>query len=190
MKLSIGIVIVVLVVFFLLTRTGKKKRFVAVASACGDMTGIAEICKKYSIELLIYDKCGSCENAPECATCKVRENVGREQETFLHYVIDNYDDLPDKILFVALPLSKYERGKRIVDLIKNNTMGCFQDLSGYEDFTIDEWQGVNQFPARIRPFKAWYETFIGPWDSSAITFCTNGIMLTTRQGILKKPKSY
>ena len=30
------------------------------------------------------------------------ENIGRESETYLHYIIDNYDNLPDVVVFTQV----------------------------------------------------------------------------------------
>jgi hypothetical protein len=71
-------------------RPTKFSEYVAVAAACSDTTDIREICKRYSIELIIYDKCNFCKDVPIGTKCQPRRNVGREQETYLSFVIDNY----------------------------------------------------------------------------------------------------
>lgn len=187
-----GTVIVVLLLLLLLVPwlMRKRRRTVAVVSACTDMSGIVELCNKHSIELLIFDKCGNCESAPKGVKCVTRKNVGREQETYLSYVVDNYNNLPDDILFVALPLEKYSRGERIEDMIKNNKVGCEYPIGDEKDFVIDEWGGLVVEPASVRPFKAWFEKFVGPWDDNHRGVCWNGIMKTTKERILQKPVSF
>ena len=168
----------------------KSRKMVAVASVCGDTTDIKELCNKHSIELLIYDKCGNCENAPKGVKCVTRKNVGREQETYLAYVVNNYDTLPDDILFVALPLSKHSRKERIEYILENNIVGCEHSIGTEKDFTIDEWSGVVLGQASVRPFKSWFEKFVEPWDDNHKGVCWNGIMKTTKERILQKPVSF
>ena len=43
-----------------------------------------------------FDKCGGCPDV-QSVQCTPLDNFGREQHTFLKYVIDNYDALPDEI---------------------------------------------------------------------------------------------
>jgi len=47
---------------------------------------------------LVYDKSGTYES--DIYNVKYLENVGRESETYLHYIIENYDTLNDYILFI------------------------------------------------------------------------------------------
>ena len=35
-------------------------------------------------------------------------NVGRESETYLHYIITNYDDLPDVVVFTQARISDHK----------------------------------------------------------------------------------
>jgi hypothetical protein len=163
---------------------------VAVAAACVDVSDIREICKNYSIELIVYEKCNFCKDVPRGIRCKPRRNVGREQETFLAFVIDNYEALPNDILFVALPLSKHNRKDRIIAMIENNVIGCESVLEGQENFQLDEYEGKQMDLASIRPFKMWYETFVSEWDSQEKAICWNGIMKTTRERILRKPREF
>jgi hypothetical protein len=140
----------------------------------------------------VYDKCNFCKDVPIGIKCKPRRNVGREQETFLAFAFDNYDALPNDILFVALPLSKHERKKRIVEMIENNIIGCERggDLGVMEDFTLEEYEGNKMDLASVRPFKRWYENFISSWDPKSRVSCWNGIMKSTRERILRHPKEF
>ena len=163
---------------------------VAVAAACNEVVDIQEICDKHSIQLIVYDKCNFCKDVPIGIRCKPRRNVGREQETFLAFVVDNYDSLPGDILFVALPLSKHDRKKRIINMIENNVIGCENVLEGQEEFTLGEYEGAKMDLASVRPFKRWYENFVSEWDSQSKAICWNGIMKSTRERILRHPKEF
>jgi len=186
------IIALIVIVLFLILKLlqNRKQRIVAVASACSDVSDIKELCHDHDVDLIVYDKCGNCKSAPDGVKCIPRKNVGREQETFLGFVIDNYENLPDEILFIAMPLHKHSRKERIIQMIKNDIVGCHTLLESQSDFTIDEHEGKPQHPAPIRPFKAWFETFVGPWNSSLKSVCWNGIMKTNKERILQKPKSF
>lgn len=163
---------------------------VAVAAACSNVTDIREICDKYSIELIVYEKCNFCKDVPRGIRCKPRRNVGREQETYLAFVVDNYESLPNDILFVALPLSKHDRKNRIVSMIENKVIGCENVLDGQEEFTLEEYEGTKMDLASVRPFKKWYENFVSRWEPQNKAICWNGIMRTTRERITRKPKEF
>ena len=163
---------------------------VAVAAACSNTTDIREICKRYSFELIIYDKCNFCKDVPIGTKCRPRRNVGREQETYLAFVVDNYEALPNKILFVALPLSKHERKDRVIAMIEGNKIGCESAIDGQENFQLDEYEETKMDPAPVRPFKEWYENYVTRWDPQEKASCYNGIMITTRERILRRSKEF
>jgi hypothetical protein len=163
---------------------------VAVVAACKDMSDIREICKKYSIELIVYEKCNFCKDVPIGVKCKPRRNVGREQETFLSFVVDNYDTLPNDILFVACPLSKHNRKNRIIRMIEGDEIGCNGSIENQADFQIEVYENNKMELASVRPFKKWYEHFLTEWKSDSNSACYNGVMKTTRERILSKPKEF
>jgi len=49
--------------------------------------------------IIIYNKSNEQINIPDVSIIQ-RENFGREAETFLYYIITNYDSLPDYVIFV------------------------------------------------------------------------------------------
>ena len=183
-------ILLCIILLFLIKLKIQKRRIVAVASACSDISDIKELCYEHDVDLIVYDKCGQCKNAPDGVKCIPRKNVGREQETFLGFVVDNYKNLPDDLLFIALPLHKHSRKDRIIHMIKNDIVGCSDSIEDQAIFTIDEHEGQTQHPSPVRPFKAWFETFVAPWNSSLKSACWNGIMKTTKERILQKPKSF
>ncbi len=188
--------IIIFLFIFLLLLVVKSKyesrlsKSVAVISACGPIDGILELCDEFSLQPIVYEKCSSCSEVPKDVVCEIRKNVGREQETFLHFVITHYDDLPDEIVFIAAPISKHNREERIRKILKDDFIGCEGTLEGQDDFLLDTYMDSPIEPANIRPFKNWYQTFIKKWDSNEKTACWNGIMKTTKERILQKPKNF
>jgi hypothetical protein len=133
-------------------------------------------------------------------------NIGKCDHTYLHYIIEHYDDLPEMIVFA--PASCYSNpikktlfnqvlyhaiinkttvfvGKQIPDLLKGN----------YE-FTLDKWESTNSENrtidinldiSPIRPYGKWYETYFNE-SCPFITFFA--IMSVHKNDILKKPRSW
>ena len=166
----------------------RQTKTVIVMSVCGhtdDVSNVKELCDKNGFELIVYDKCNDCNNMDNCT---ILPNVGREQETWLRYVIDNYPNFPDKILFLPAPINKYVRLVRGLYMLDNDHMG---DIIGpHENFTIDSWNGTPLVPSETRPFKSWYEKHIGTWDPTTPAVYYNGVMATTRDRILSKSKEF
>ena len=166
------VVIVVTIVMFT-----RKSKSVVVMSICGNAQDVKDVQNFWKGELVVYDKCTSCAGIPKC---KVLPNVGREQHTWLTYVIDNYESLPKDIYFLPGPIHKHRRFERF----KN---GPQPDIIGpHESFVLDSWGGAQLTPAVVRPFRKWFETYIGPWDPRRRGPGWYGIAKTTRKDVRKK----
>lgn len=51
--------------------------------------------------VILYDKCDiQTREIPEFTNYVKMENIGREGHTYLHYIIENYDNLPQRIFFL------------------------------------------------------------------------------------------
>ena len=65
---------------------------------------------KSDCRLKVYSKGGGGCNATvsnlDNVECHELPNRGREQHTFLQYTVDHYDSLPERIVFLPLPISK------------------------------------------------------------------------------------
>ena len=174
-------------------------RRVAVTCVYGaedDVAALRRVCDAEKMELVVYDKLNGCRLMPSGTACVPSPNVGREQHAFVQYVLDTYDDLPDEVFFIPTPLAKHDRLERFMSLLAGEARGewtsdgHFRTL-GYEaHFTIYDHEGRVLVPARVEPFKAWYDAFVGPWvpwDPDARGPAYNGVMRTTRDRILRHP---
>lgn len=182
----------ILLIFLLLILFMKRSNYsksVAVISSCGNIDDVLELCEEFSLEPVIYEKCSDCK-VPTGVACTRRMNVGREQETFLYYIVTHYDDLPNEIVFIAAPLSKHERLQRLRKILKDGTIGCEGDIDDQSDFYLDSHMGSEVEPASIRPFKNWHNEFIKPWSQREKSACWNGLMKTTKERILSKSKTF
>lgn len=169
---------------------------VVVVADCKNKKEIVEIrdaCTEREYDLMVYDKCNFCKHVPRDVYGRPLRNEGREQQTFIHFVVTYYTSLPESIIMVPGNLSKHDRKRRMYDLLdaSHTTTGCEGDtLASKSDFTLDAYEGVTIFPASVRPFGKWFEAFVGPWNEAAPGPCWNGIMRTTRERIHSHPLEF
>lgn len=64
---------------------------------------------------IIYNKCNKLNIYNEI----LLENLGRESETYLHYIITNYYNLPDVVVFTQAIISDHKGSDDVNYLIKN-----------------------------------------------------------------------
>jgi hypothetical protein len=62
---------------------------------------------------IIYNK----GNKLDIENENILENVGRESETYLHYIIENYDNLPDVVVFTQARISDHKGSDDVSYLI-------------------------------------------------------------------------
>lgn len=153
-----------------------------------DLKKISDVSK--SREMVVYDKKNFCKSAPECY-CRPRKNVGREQETFLHFVTTHNERLPNDIIFLPTPLDKHERFERYKNILSTgqNIYTANVYLDGEADFELPIYEDREMVRANETPFKKWYETNIGEWVPDT-PMVWNGIYKTKRDRILEKPRDF
>jgi hypothetical protein len=184
--IGVLIIFVISLVFIFSSSSESTAIVMAVCGNSGDVEKVRHICTMKNYHLIVYDKCSNCQ---EIENCLIMPNVGREQGTWLSYVIENYTNLPDRILFLPSPIDKYDRLKRGLFMLDTNpNMG--DAIGPHENFTLDVWNDSTLIHAETRPFKSWYERNIGQWDPSRQDVYWNGVMSTTRERILKKPREF
>lgn len=166
--------------------------FVVVSSDCkhvNDVGTLINICDTKGAQLMIYDKCNFCKHVPSNVLRRPLQNVGREGETFVTFVLNHYDDLPKDIIMVPTNLSKHNRKHRLLRLFESSNTGCGGLLDLESNFTINVYENTPIFPSEIRPLSRWYESRIGSWDKhNKEGPCWNGMMRTTRERIHRTSK--
>ena len=124
-------------------------------------------------------------------------NLGRESNTYMTYIVENYNFLPNYILFIPGKFEKHE--DRILTInklkdLKSVTFFCGKRYNDAKSFTINKHDGVNLIPANPRGLFEWaktYNTLKSDENKDILTgLCHSGSYLTTRDNILKRSKTF
>lgn len=119
-------------------------------------------------------------------------NVGREGHTYLKYIVDNYYDLPEEILFSQYdPLDHLYRRPLIVSKVNNGQIllnSNLLDFVGVNPTDYDlyvrgrriDWYGISKIAFKEFSEKNLYETI-------AIGSTLNGVFRVTKKAILRRP---
>jgi len=174
-----------------------------------DISWVKNIPENLYSSIVIYNKGEKAEFDLPKSTVKTLPNFGRESHTYLHHVIDNYDNLADITFF--LPGSAWTRDdkkarvERIVDYLKANRTSV---IIGHKDdkmidetynFSIDTWTVTNAenrrknpdsllIPSVDRPLRSWFEKRFHGDSLNCVSF--TGIMAVSRDDIQKRPKEF
>jgi hypothetical protein len=116
---------------------------------------------------VIYNK-GDNKTIPEDLQQYVKHlpNVGREAHTYLHYIIENYDNLPDVVLFSQGCFSDHMHMQGFLDLASTTKDSFSQNLmetkewsqfASVYDFRIMNWKGSITPTTRNENYGQWYE---------------------------------
>jgi hypothetical protein len=174
--------------------TKDKVFLIADCNNASEIVELQKICQEKDIQMIVYDKCNFGKNVPPEIYCRPLKNVGREQGTYTYFMMQYYNYLPNDIYLIPGNIHKHHRIDRINDMLKDdNYLGPCNTLSGdltKPDFILDNYDGVRLEPASVRPFKAWYEKFVGIWDENKMSPCWTGIMHTKRDRIKKHTQNY
>ena len=138
-------------------------------------------------------------------------NVGMEAHTYLWHIVNRYDTLAPRTVFVmGSAVSREDRRWMLKELFSKLdthdkseiSINCspVDDLKKViYDFTLDEIEKSTKEntdvvnikkldPSPERPFGKWYETNFGDFVSDKICYCPN--FAVTRDDIRRKPKEY
>lgn len=158
---------------------------------------------QYFRTVFIYNKGSDIQNSDFLSNSKIKiiklDNVGREGHTYLHHIIENYNNLADVTIF--LPGSsdmenKIERARDTVNktLNTNNSvfiLGAPDVLSHQYNFSLTDYQSSNEenktkngeyklYPCPERPFGKWFEHNFGTIKVYSVW---NGIFSVSKKNI-------
>jgi hypothetical protein len=136
------------------------------------------------------------------------ENVGRESETYLQYIITNYDNLPEIVVFTQARISDHKGDDDVNYLLKIKNEALYNSLSQnyitYCETTTNnccwdkEWNLVNGIYYLQNNYKnnnpitfvEWFKNNINIDYPTPIKIYTNGIFAVKKENILNKPIDY
>lgn len=134
-------------------------------------------------------------------------NVGRCDHTYLYYIVNEYDRLPDLTIFLpgsGMDPVKREKVNYTIEkaLRTKDTVipGPPASLNNFKDFSLDKWKATNVqnmtsnpetylLPAYPRPFGAWFQHHIG-LHRLIRNIPYNGIFAVHKRHILQNPRSF
>jgi len=172
-----------------------KKEKILVVADCNNINEIIELnklCNENDIQMIIYDKCNFGKHVSSELYCRPLKNVGREQSTYVYFVINNYEYLPNIIYLLPGNIHKHNRLEIFLKMLKDpNYIGNCKSLNKeLANFTLGSHENANLLPASVRPFKKWFEKYVGKWDNNMLGPCWNGIMQTNKDRILRHSKDF
>jgi hypothetical protein len=137
----------------------------------------------------------------------ILKNVGRESETYLHYIITNYDNLPDVIVFTQARISDHKGKDDINYLIniknnalynsKSNNFLVHHDVG--RDIHFDKKWNLRKEGYYLKDnyknnkpisFLEWFKTNININYPNPINIYLNGIFAVKKEHIINKPIEY
>ncbi len=138
---------------------------------------------------------------------KILKNVGRESDTYLNYIIENYENLPDIVIFTQAQISDHRHNKNVDYLIelKEESLKNMKSNAYIVDYgqTINgcwnrNWNYINnQFfmPDNYKNntpiiFEDWFKKNIKNDFPQPLCIYANAIFSVSKKLILKHPKKY
>lgn len=139
---------------------------------------------------------------------KTLKNVGREGQSYLTYLIENYDNLPEITIFLpgsCMDPHKRSRAFKTIQLAyqTKKTVMLGDKISSlkakFKDFQIDSWKSTNVqnasknsenalVPSSIRPFGKWMDHYCSGLDAQLVAW--NGIFAISKHDILKRSRLF
>ena len=135
------------------------------------------------------------------------KNVGRESETYLQYIIQNYSNLPDVVVFTQAQISDHRGVDDVNHLIRLKHEALFYSKSqpSYKHYDIGEsidwdkkWNvrdgsyfSYNNYKNNhLVSYYAWFIKNINPKYPTPLKIYTNGIFAVRKEHILFMPIEY
>ena len=128
--------------------------------------------------------------------------LGRECGAVTHYVISNYDQLPDRLILAALPLGNPDHARRqrleaLLQTVDSEDFDCAVQprftmertstyLSEEALFQMRFYKGAALQPASTRPLRAFARAYLGALPTNVRT-CFAGVWRTSRARLHARP---
>jgi len=138
----------------------------------------------------------------------ILENVGRESETYLQYIITNYDNLPDVVVFTQARISDHKKKDDVNYLIniknqalqhnKSQNMLIHYETNSHTCCWDKEWNLINGTYYLSDNYKnnkhitfiEWFKNNININYPNPINIYSNAIFAIKKECIINKPIEY
>tara|TARA_B100000989_G_C19489198_1_gene448971 strand:+ start:163 stop:831 length:669 start_codon:yes stop_codon:yes gene_type:complete len=159
----------------------------------GNYKKIEKECMKLGVEVVLYNKKNNKFGTPI-------KNVGVDAYDKFHFIIENYENLPDIILFSTDNMfGNPKKAKKIryvldyIDILKTRsgflTGHIFKIPEKEIKFSLDKRYGVEIIKSSVRPFDKWFNKFIDKdIKVENIYVCKKSTFAVTKDLILKISK--
>ena len=162
----------------------------------GNHNKIINYCKQYGLKtFVLYNKLNDKFGIPV-------KNVGVDTYDKLHYIINNYDNLPDIILFTTDSILNDSSKKRwkLKYILQN--LNLLQKQSGFitghilklseteQNFKLSTYKHKTLIQSQIRPFSQWFAKFIDSSDINQFYMSKKGVFAVTKDLIYEHSKDY
>ncbi len=153
--------------------------------------------KKYPMEIILYNKKNDKFGIPV-------KNIGVDTYDKLHFIVNNYENLPDIIIFTTDNALVEPKKIKKLEFILNN-INILKKKSGFltghifkipeesVKFTLDVYPrtGKKVIPSTIRPYDKWFNEYIDKDIKVEETYmCMKSIFAVTKDLILSNSKDY
>ena len=153
---------------------------------------LRDIAHEKNCDIHVISKSSSCNDIQGVTSCRNAENKGREQHSYLSYIVENYDNLSGTLYFTPSNLANHNPADRVEKLFANDKAfdcGALPGPAWHEsrDFEITDWAGHELKKCSVRPYSAWLDKIGIATESSD---CLNGIFKTNANLLLNRPKTF
>jgi len=142
----------------------------------------------------VYNKGGDRVETMDKHSCLDLDNIGRESHTYLTYIIDNYDTLPDVVFFTqGSPDHTGENSLEYFTNIKGDCSENYHVTKGpYYDFNENGHLDWNTLKPYELNFFDWFSKYISDDvdPRGDITWWMGATFSVKREKILTRPKEY
>ena len=158
----------------------------------GDHLKISKICEKFGFNVKLYNK------GNKDLGIKVK-NIGVDVYDKFHFIVNNYYNLPDMLLFLTDTSFDDIKKKRVIDFVLENHYILYEKsgfLTGHIqrikkddiDFLLDEYKGKKLIKSLYRPYSLWFKKTINENINIRDTYVSKkGVFAVTKDLILSNP---
>jgi|688.fasta_scaffold01424_60 hypothetical protein len=184
MKLTLLLSIIIFFVLILLTRT-KERKVIVSSHFREDLTWL----KRATWDVAVIDHEGS--ETPAIEPSIVIPNRGNESSSYIRYIIDHWDNLPDYMAFIhGHEYNKHQKYKHhMLELIERAhlTGDCYIPLNGYWLSEPSPYNVKSSYYLQIAKYWYLFEPYIKRYPNQSLLTDACGQFIVSKNKIKKYP---